>query len=140
MRIFFRILTTIVLFTLCIAGTQARTDDKEKDVVYAFGMGTSFNDSTAYLTNVQVIPQASLDKKTKFLIYRDVYSRQLKQYLESQYAAHQTCTIIFATSRKNAEKEYLKVRRTLKHDKATKVVELEAGSFKFSPIVFDHEN
>lgn len=129
----------LALTTLCGIKSQAETADKGEEAIYAFGMGTALTDSTAYLTTVQVIPQASLDKKTKFLVYRDEYSKQLKRYLESRFEAHQTCAVIFATSRKAAEKEYLKVRRTLKKDKALKVTELEAGSFTFSPIVFENE-
>ena len=47
-----------------------------------FGVATSFNDSTLYITEIQEISGAYIDSKTKFLVERDNYSYQLRDYLK----------------------------------------------------------
>ena len=73
-----RILCAVALvFALCSAFTMK---DKEK-VVYAFGVAASFNDSIVYYTDIQVLDSVELDKNG-FLPKRDLYTYQLKNYLE----------------------------------------------------------
>ena len=50
--------------------------------VYMFGMAASFNDSTAYFTDVQEV-DAWINDKGKFLYSRENYSYQLRDYLAS---------------------------------------------------------
>lgn len=73
-----RILCAVALvFALCSAFTMK---DKEK-AVYAFGVAASFNDSIVYYTDIQVLDSVELDKNG-FLPKRDLYTYQLKNYLE----------------------------------------------------------
>ena len=64
--------------------------------IYIFGVATSFNDSTLYITEIQEISGAYIDSKTKFLVERDNYSYQLRDYLkglgeQTPTATHHIC-------------------------------------------------
>lgn len=74
--------------------------DKEK-AVYAFGVAASFNDSIVYYTDIQVLDSVELDKNG-FLPKRDLYTYQLKNYLEYNLKKPDyTCMIYFSENRKS---------------------------------------
>ena len=102
-----RILCAVALvFALCSAFTMK---DKEK-AVYAFGVAASFNDSIVYYTDIQVLDSVELDKNG-FLPKRDLYTYQLKNYLEYNLKKPDyTCMIYFSENRKKLEKEAVKVK------------------------------
>ena len=91
----------VATFLLTLATTASAKLVQTK--VYLFGMAASFNDSTAYLTDVQEI-DAWINDKGKFLYSRENYSYQLRDFLQSQGFANATCITCFALSRKKAEK------------------------------------
>ena len=62
--------------------------------IFVYGFAASFNDST-----------------TKFLYSRENYSYQLRDYLDKLGFKNATCTTSFATTRKEAEKKYLALRK-----------------------------
>jgi len=102
--------------------------------VYAFGFGTSFNDSTVYLSAIQVLPDAQVQKKTGFLKHRASYTSQMKRYLESNYIGHETCVLFFSTRKEKLEKKYIKVRRHAQRNKQQTVKELSSEEFRFSAL------
>ena len=69
-----------------------------------FGIAASFNDSVVYCTEIQVLDSTALDKNG-FLPKRDLYSYQLKNYLEYDLKKPDyTCMIYFSESKKEAGK------------------------------------
>jgi len=121
-----RILCAVALvFALCSAFTMK---DKEK-AVYAFGVAASFNDSIVYYTDIQVLDSVELDKNG-FLPKRDLYTYQLKNYLEYNLPDY-TCMIYFSENRKKLEKEAVKVKGKYKKSKnmVLQVVKPEAFTF-----------
>ena len=116
-----RILCAVALvFALCSAFTMK---DKEK-AVYAFGVAASFNDSI-------VLDSVELDKNG-FLPKRDLYTYQLKNYLEYNLKKPDyTCMIYFSENRKKLEKEAVKVKGKYKKSKnmVLQVVKPEAFTF-----------
>lgn len=89
---------------------QAKNEMKK---VYIYGIATSFNDSTVYLTDIQELDSAWLSNKGLFLVSRENYSYQLRDFVQGQgWEAHPTCTVGFSTSLKKAEKDWAKL-----HDK-----------------------
>lgn len=129
----------LLILPLATVTAMAGTKGGDTKTVYAFGFSTSLNDSTVYLTPIVTIPGATLDRKTKFLNERQAYTHQLRTYMESKYAAHQTSVVLFADSRKKLENKYVKMRRTLLKKKHSQLVELEAGAFAFAPVTLDQE-
>ena len=97
---------------LMAVAMQAKDDGK----IYVFGVSTSFNDSIVYLSSVQDLQGASLQKKTGFLEYRSFYSAEFQHFLESN----------------KLEKKYLKLRKRLSKGKPDTLKEISASDFQFS--------
>ena len=73
---------------------------------YAFGFAASFNDSTVYFTDIQVLDSAWLNEKNDFLVSRDNYSYQLRDYLASeQQMPRRTCIVYAGKNKKKVEKK-----------------------------------
>lgn len=99
----------LTLATMFMA-TGAWAELKPK-TVFVYGFAASFNDSTVYFTDVQQLDSAYIDSKTKFLYSRENYSYQLRDYLDKLGFKNATCTTSFATTKKEAEKKYLALRK-----------------------------
>ena len=115
-----------VVFTICSAFTM-KSKDKP---VYAFGIAASFNDTVVYYTDIQVLDSVSLEKNG-FLPQRDLYSYQLKNYLEYELnKPNYTCMIYFSETKKKLEKEMSKVIGKYKKTKLQLQV-LDQTTFRF---------
>ena len=108
----------LALLTLVVTGTEAKT--VKVPHVYLFGFSASFQDSLVFFTDIQDIPNAWYDKKTKFLAGRDTYSEQLKTFLTEQGAPNRVCMVFFSTNKSKLEKRYLKLRK--KNEELSEVV------------------
>lgn len=115
-----------LVFTLCTAFTLKGGHKP----VYAFGVAASFNDSIVYYTEIQELDSVSLDKNG-FLPKRDLYSYQLKNYVEYDLKkSDYTCMIYFSESKKKLEKEAIKVKG--KYKKTTMTLQaIEPSAFMF---------
>lgn len=124
-----RILCAVALvFALCSAFTMK---DKGK-AVYAFGVAASFNDSIVYYTDIQVLDSIELDKNG-FLPKRDLYTYQLKNYLEYNLKKPDyTCMIYFSENKKKLEKEAAKVKGKYKKNKGLALQAVKSDAFVFT--------
>lgn len=117
----------VFVFTLC---TAFSLKDGHKPV-YAFGVSASFTDTVIYYTDIQVLDSVALDKNG-FLPHRDLYSYQLKNYLELEKGLpNRTCMIYFSENKKKLSKEVANVLGKYRKNKTITVREIEAGSFQF---------
>ena len=137
-----RFLKYIVLTLLvCVAmGAEAKTVKARH--MYVFGFAASFKDSVVYMTEIQDVQGAMYDKKTKFLLGRDSYSDQLKTYFkEKKQMSDRVCMVMFSTSKKKAEKKYLKLRKKYVGDKKRpstyEVRYVTIQDFEFEPVGLD---
>ena len=113
------IMTVALLFTLCSAFTMKKGNEKP---VYAFGVAASFNDSVVYYTPIQVLDSVKLDKNG-FLPRRDLYSYQLKNYVEMEVGKPDyTCMIYFSENKNKLTKEATKLKA--KYTKTKLVLQL----------------
>ena len=78
----------------CFSSLSASAKNDAK-TAYIFGFASSFNDSTVYFTDVQKVDSAYFTRKSKFLVSRENYSYQLRDYLEQQGAGKRTCIVMF---------------------------------------------
>lgn len=122
----------LVVVALFAAFQVSARDSKKQAVICMFAYGTSFNDSTVYLSSVQVVKDASLDAKTNFLNNRPAYSSAFKQFLDAKYNGVHTTAVFFNVKRDKLEKNYLKIRRDAQKNKQTRLVEIPASDFQFS--------
>ena len=107
-----------------------------------FGFAASFKDSVVYMTEIQDVKDAMYDTKSKFLLGRDSYSDQLKTYFrEKMQLSDRVCVVIFSTSKKKAEKKYLKLRKKYlsnkKHTSTYEVRYVTTQDFEFEPVAMD---
>jgi hypothetical protein len=80
--------------------------------MYMFGFAASFKDSVVYITEIQDVKNVWYDTKSKFLLGRDNYSAQLKDYFKDKMQMpDRVCMVFFAKTMKEAEKKYLKLRK-----------------------------
>lgn len=117
------------LVALC-AALQVSARDRQQSI-YMFAYGTSFNDSTIYLSTVEVVKNAALEQKTNFLNNRLSYSNAFKQFLDVKYSGIHTTAVFFNVKREKLEKMYLKIRRNTQKSKAMRLVEVPVSDFRF---------
>ena len=101
--------------------------------VYMFGFSASFKDSVIYVTDIQNVPGTWVESKNKFLLLRDEYSRQMKDYLEEKLQQEKrVCVIFYYLKKKKAEKEFLKLMKKYKNGYEVRYV--NEKDFKFDAI------
>lgn len=125
-----KILFAIALvFTMCSAFSFKKDQPK---TVYAFGLSASFTDSVVYFTEIQVLDSAKLSKEG-FLAQRELYSYQLKNYLQDNgIQENSTCMIYFSENRKKLEKEATKILNKYKKGQGIVVSRIDVGQFRFT--------
>lgn len=117
------------LVALCAALQVSARDCQQS--IYMFAYGTSFNDSTIYLSTVEVVKNATLEQKTNFLNNRLSYSNAFKQFLDVKYSGIHTTAVFFNVKREKLEKMYLKIRRNTQKSRTMRLVEVPASDFRF---------
>ena len=118
-----------LVFTMCSAFSLKKDHSKP---VYAFGISASFTDSVVYFTDIQILDSAKVSKEG-FLTHRELYSYQLKNYLEdNQLQQNSTCMIYFSENRKKLEKEATKILNKYKRNKRITVSKIESEKFHFT--------
>lgn len=89
-----------LVLTMCSAFSLKKGHSK---TVYAFGIAASFTDTVVYFTDIQILDSAKVSKEG-FLTHRDLYSYQLKNYVEDNgLQQNSTCMIYFSENRKKLE-------------------------------------
>ena len=120
-----------VLMVFGVAQASAKEPKAPKaSVVYAVGVATSFNDSVAYLTEMQVLNDATLDRD-RYLHRRSGYSFQLRDYLLGQGKENFTCLVLFNAKKAKLEKELDKVKARFSKDNIS-LIEIKEADFKFT--------
>ena len=135
MRLFRYTLLMMIMVTFTATKTSAKPIVTPK--AYMFGFIANFSDSLVYFTDIQTVDSVWYDHKTKFLMDRSTYSNQLRQYFANTLnMPHRTCIVIFALTRKEIEKKYLKLKKqyTGKYANRYDVRTLNENEFRFSPV------
>lgn len=104
-----KIRTLLALALLLMPSLMFALQKQER--LYVYGVATSFNDSTVYITEIQQLDSAWVDTKTGFLYSRNNYSFQLRDHLKANGFATPTCVTYFAKTRKEIEKKYVAIKK-----------------------------
>ncbi len=100
----------VVMFAFMFGKTYAKEVQVPK--MYIFGFAASFNDTIVHFTNVMDMDSVWIESKNKFLLGRQLYSRQLRDYLsDKKQLPQRTCVVMFGTNRSKLEKKMLKMRK-----------------------------
>lgn len=109
---------TAIAATLLISLTVQAKNEVGK--AYVFGFASSFNDSTVYFTDIQEVDSAWFTSKHHFLVSRENYSYQLRDYLTSIGEQHRTCMVEYNTDPKKLEKVWNKLYSRYAHNQKLK--------------------
>ncbi len=110
---------------------------KVREPVYAFGVAASFTDTVVYYTSLQLLDSVKLDKEG-FLPDRDLYSVQLKNYVELDLKqANYTCMIYFGTDKPKLEKTFSKVKGNYTKSGGVLLTAIEPDAFAFKKPSYD---
>ena len=107
-------LLTKALLALLLGTGISTVSAKRQPVpkMYMFGLAASFTDTIVHITPIQTLDSVWINSKNKFLLERDVYSFQLRDFLEqSLQMPHRTCIVFYNQKREKLEKEYKKMQR-----------------------------
>lgn len=133
----YKMLMMTMLIVMTTLGMQAKEIQVPK--LYVFGFAASFTDTIVHFTDVQEIDTPWIDKKKGFLLNRELYSSQLRSYLNTnQQLPHRSCVVVYNKNRNKAEKEYLKMKRLYTQSKDGKqhfdVRFINADDFHFKTV------
>lgn len=129
----------LMLLAMLFLGIMSMEAKNEKQPVYIYGFATSFNDSTVYFAEIQLIDNAWIDSKNKFLYGRESYSYQLRDYLKSKGLNAPTCVTGFANTKKKAEEKFMKLRNKYISKGKFDIKYLSVSDFQYTPVEFDEE-
>lgn len=104
----------LIAVLVLTAATPSTAKSKKKQNlpqrVYMFGFAASFNDTIVHFTEIQPLDSAWLSSRKTFLLGRDNYSNQLRDYLTQQKMPYRTCVIFFDRKLNRLQKKYIKVK------------------------------
>ena len=96
-----------------------------------FGVSMSLTDSVVYFTEIMPVEGAQIDSKTGFLIYRNYYSTELKDYMNlSENMPGRTSAVYYSNKRSKLEKKEAKLKKRLV-EKQGLTVRYLGDKFKF---------
>lgn len=123
-------------FCLLLLALAVSAKGSTKQIVYMFGFSASFNDSIVYFTPVQQVEAYIANDRTHFLLNRDQYSYQLRNFFDNRGQLNRTCVTVFSTDKAKAEKKYAKMKEkyTNKLKNRFEVTYLTDDDFKFTTV------
>ena len=119
--------------------TTANAKKVQTPKMYIFGMAASFNDTIVHFTNIQEIDSVWIEKKTGFLMSRELYSMQLRDFMASHHQLqHRTCLVVANKNKKKVEKKFKKFLKLYTQSKDKKqhydVRYIDDRDFLFKPV------
>jgi hypothetical protein len=107
--------------------------------MYMFGFVASFNDTIVHFTDVQEVDSVWIESKSDFLLGRELYAQQLRDFMRSnKQLGHRTCIVMYDRNRSKLEKKFIKMRKLYTKSKDGRqhfeVYYLNNGEFKFRSI------
>ena len=113
---------------------DAKTRRVGQKPVYMIGVGISLVDSMVFITDMMQVDSVTLEKKTNFLMDRQLYSFQLQRYLEQNYkGGPYVPSVFFGTKRKKMERQYLSLHKRYVNRKDLRMMLVDQGQFRFKP-------
>jgi len=96
------------------------------------GVGISLIDSTVFITDMHLVKDLTVEKRTGFLMDRQLYSQQLRQYLEATYQGgpYIPC-VFFSPKRKDMERCYLSLHKRYVQSKELRIALIDQSQFRF---------
>ncbi len=104
------LLALLAAVMLLCSGSYAKKQPVPK--IYMFGVAASFTDTIVHFTTIQEVDSAWIETKNQFLLERQAYSYQLRDFLEQkQQMPHRTCIVFYSQKREKLEKKFDKMMK-----------------------------
>lgn len=133
----YKLLLLIAIFVTNSIVVEAKNDNAKLDTAYIFGFAIPLDGGTIYITDIQKLKVYHENNHSRFLIDRDDYAYQLRDYLTATTKEElPTCVILFAYEEKDAIKKYLKLIKnyTNKKIETYPLIKLTPDKFKFKTV------
>lgn len=125
---YFRIFLLAAITVMCCSAFTMKNKEKP---VYVFGLAASFTDTIVYYTEIQLLDSVYLTKDG-FLPQRDLYSYQMKNYLEYEKdKPYYTCMIYFSENKSKLTKEASKLKNKYQKAKGILLQAIDSQEFSF---------
>ena len=132
MKIAKTILCTVLLCIVFASAASAKKHKVRQKSLYMVGTAVSLIDSTFFLTDMHLVKDLTVEKKTNFLMDRQLYSQQLKQYLDETYkGGPYVPAVFFSPKRKKMERRYLSLYKRYSKAGELHVVFVDQSQFRF---------
>lgn len=104
--------------------------------MYMFGLAASFSDTIVHFTDIQEMDSVWIESKNGFILGRDQYSSQLRNYLTTAYEMpYRTCVVFYNKNRAKLVKKLQKMKKLYSPGKDGlqhfDVRQLEPDEFRF---------
>lgn len=130
-----RISKLTVCLSLLLVAFLMPAEAKKKVVqkpVYMVGVAFSLVDSAVFITDMHLVDSVTLEKKTKFLMDRQLYSFQFQRYLEQTYKGGPYIpSVFFSPNRRKMERRYLSLHKRYVQSKELQMNLIDQGQFRF---------
>lgn len=123
-----------LLCMVAVGSLEAKKLRVKQMPVYMVGVCMSLVDSTIFITDMHSVDGVTIAKKTHFLMDRQLYSLQLKKYLEATYEGGPYIPVVYsAPSRKKMERKYLSLHKRYVQSKDFRMYLIDQSQFRFKP-------
>jgi hypothetical protein len=120
-----------LFFSVDPVSAQDSVKAEEEKTVYLFGVSISLADSVVYFTEIMPVEGAKIDERTGFLLHRQYYSYELKDYMNfTENMPGRTSAVYFSDKRSKLEKKEAALKKRLV-EKQGKTVRYLGDKFKF---------
>lgn len=121
------------LFCMTAVGpAQAKKHRVQQKPVYMVGVCMSLTDSAIFITDMHCVDSVTIENKTHFLMDRQLYSLQLKRYMESHFKGGPYIPAVYSSpKRKKMERRYLSLHKRYVQSKAMHMFLIDQSQFRF---------
>lgn len=134
MRITKLIICAVLLSAVALQSLEAKQRKVVQKPIYMVGVGISLVDSMVFISDMVRVDSVTIEKKTKFLMDRQLYSFQFQRYLEAVYKGGPYVPAVYSSpKRKKMERRYLSLHKRYVQSKELRMILVDQGQFRFKP-------
>ena len=117
---------------VCIGPVEAKTLRVKQKQMYMMGVAVSLIDSAIFITDMHLVKGVTVSKKKGFLMDRQLYSQQLRKYLEeTNGGGPYVPAVYFSPKRKKMERQYLSMHKRYAKGNELRIVLVDQSQFRF---------
>lgn len=134
-----KIVLLCLVAAISLFALQGQAKPKFKQApIYIFGYALSPTDSTVYVTEIQRIDTAYIERNSKAMMARTMYSYQLQKFLSDTYGLKGAiCNIFFSENRNKLDKKYDRVISRARNANDLQLCLMGAQVMRFTTVEWD---